>query len=208
MCEEMLPLLNVYLDGELHGIHLMHLEEHLVTCASCREELEQLRRLSDLLHALPTPQFIPVDRFVANLSLNLPRRSSNARPPRYAAWIWWLVPTGLVFAWFFVQTVLILSGTISLANATNLLGNATAWLSGGTQHTLWFDAMSSVLGSQAGSSPAAFSFLDQLSVFGANLLMQIFWQGVIVLLFWAWLAVWWISRRSQLVQSDASHQRS
>ena len=74
MCEEFRPLLNAYLDNELQGASLQRLENHLATCEACRAELEELRQVSNLLHALPTPQTMPVDHFVANLTLKLPRR--------------------------------------------------------------------------------------------------------------------------------------
>jgi hypothetical protein len=207
MCDELRPLLNAYLDGELHGPRLLQLQNHLASCESCRDELNELRRVSDLLHAAPAPEFMPADRFISQLKLQLPRRSLGS--PKPVSWVWWLVPAGLLFAWFFVQTVFTLSRAISLANATNLLGNAAAWLSGGTQHTLWFDATRVFFGSQPGSaSQSAFSFLDQLNVFGADILGQFFWQAVIVLLYWAWLAVWWVSRRPGSIKMPAGLPRS
>ena len=41
--------LNAYLDGELHGSRLQHVEAHLAECDACQAELESLERLSSLL---------------------------------------------------------------------------------------------------------------------------------------------------------------
>jgi anti-sigma factor RsiW len=41
--------LNAYLDGELHGSRLYHVEEHLAACEFCQAELESLDHLSALL---------------------------------------------------------------------------------------------------------------------------------------------------------------
>ena len=42
MHEQMRPLLNAYLDGELHGKRLLEMKAHLVSCESCRNELNDL----------------------------------------------------------------------------------------------------------------------------------------------------------------------
>ena len=49
MHEEMRTLLNAYLDGELHGRRLREMETHLAACADCRDELKELRLVSELL---------------------------------------------------------------------------------------------------------------------------------------------------------------
>lgn len=75
MIEHVTDLLGAYLDGELHGLRLRQVEEHLTRCAACRQELEQLRGLSALLQeSLPVESFTPAERFAANLALRLPRR--------------------------------------------------------------------------------------------------------------------------------------
>jgi anti-sigma factor RsiW len=47
--------LSAYLDGELSAAERTALERHLPTCAECRAELAELRRMRALLGALPTP---------------------------------------------------------------------------------------------------------------------------------------------------------
>jgi hypothetical protein len=194
MHEDMRTLLNAYLDGELHGTRLLEMKLHLASCESCRNELKELRLVSDLLKAAPAPEFMPVERFVSNLTLSLPRRTLRDLPPKPGSLAWWLVPAGLLAAWFFVQTVFTLTGVVSVADTTGLLGNAASWLGGG-QETVWFAAVTSLFGGQAGGAQPTLSLLNELNVIGANLLNGFLWQALIVLLYWGWLFVWWLRRR-------------
>lgn len=54
--DEQRERLSAYIDGELPPAETRRLEAHLATCAECRRELDQLRRLRTLLRALPTPR--------------------------------------------------------------------------------------------------------------------------------------------------------
>ena len=47
--------LSAYLDGALDAVERQALERHLATCADCQRALAELRRVRDLLRALPTP---------------------------------------------------------------------------------------------------------------------------------------------------------
>ena len=200
MCEDMCALLNATLDGELHGWRLLEMQTHLASCPSCQNELVKLRNVSDQLHAIPEPEFTSTERFIARLALKLPNRPLIAQPPRLVSLAWWLVPAGLIVAWFFMQTVLTLNGILSIANASNLLGNASKWFPTGAAHTTWFAAATSLFDNQAaGASQTTLSFLDQASLFGANLLTQLFWPVVIALAYWTWLAIWWMLRGTRTV---------
>ena len=55
MHEDMRALLNAYLDGELHGTRLQEMKLHLSACEACRNELKELRLVSDLLTGRPRP---------------------------------------------------------------------------------------------------------------------------------------------------------
>ena len=194
MHEEMHSLLNAYLDGELHGRHLQEMEAHLASCAACRDELKELRFVSELLQAEPAPEFTPAGRFASQLTLKLPRRPMQDRLLKPGSLVWWLVPAGLLAAWFFVQTVFTLTNVVTVASMTGLLGQAAGWLGGG-QETLWFSALSSLSAGQAAGALPMLSTLNQIGVFGANLLSRFLWQALIIVLFWAWLFFWWIRRR-------------
>lgn len=194
MHEDMRTLLNVYLDGELHGKRLNELKSHLATCESCRKELKELQLVSELLQAAPTPEFMPAERFASNLALSLPRRSLQERPSKTVSLVGWLVPTGLLGAWFFVQTLFTLTNAITALQTTGLLGMAATGLGGG-QETLWFATATSLIGGHAVGAQSTLSLLNSLNIFSANLLEGFLWQALIALLYWAWLFVWWLLRR-------------
>ena len=136
MHENMRASLNAYLDGELHGTRLREIKLHLASCESCRNELKELRIVSGLLQAVPAPQFMPAERFASNLTLSLPRRTQRDLPPKPGSLAWWLVPAGLLAAWFFVRTVFTLTGVVTTVQMTGLIGQAANWLGGG-QEAAW-----------------------------------------------------------------------
>jgi len=193
MHEDMRALLSAYLDGELRGTRLLEMKLHLSACEACRNELKELRLVSDMLQAAPLPDFTPAGRFASNLILSLPRRTMRDLPPKPGSMAWWLAPAGLLAAWFFVQTVFTLTSAVSAAQMTGMLGQAVQWLSGG-QETVWFAAVTSLFGSQAGAAQPTLSLLNSLTVYGTNLLDGFLWQALIVLLYWGWLSVWWFRR--------------
>jgi len=201
MHEDMFPLLNAYLDGELHGTRLRDLELHLSSCEVCRNELKQLRLVSDLLQAVPLPEFLPARRFASNLVLSLPRRRMRELPVQPASLAWWLVPAGLLAAWFFVQTAFMLTSALTAAQMTGLLGQATRWLNGG-QETIWFAAVSSLFSNRVGAAQPELSLINTLNVFGVNLLDGYLWQALIVLLYWTWLSIWWFRRRPRSMKME------
>ena len=201
MHEDMLPLLNAYLDDELHGNRLRELELHLSGCETCRNDLKELRLVSARLQAAPTPEFMPAGRFSANLVLSLPRRRLGEPPAQPGAEAWWLVPAGILAAWFFVQTVFTLTDALTAAQMTGLLGQAARWLKGG-QETIWFAAVTSLFGSQVGAAQPELSLMNTLNVFGVHLLDGFLWQALIVLLYWTWLSIWWLRRRPRYMKME------
>lgn len=52
-CDKAKELLSAYLDGEVTEKERHLLEEHLASCKSCRQELEELRRIVGLVASLP-----------------------------------------------------------------------------------------------------------------------------------------------------------
>jgi anti-sigma factor RsiW len=198
MHENMHALLNAYLDGELHGKNLQGLKSHLTTCEDCRKELKELRRLSELLKAAPAPDFMPAERFAANLALSLPRRNLRQAPSKPVSLAGWLVPTGILGAWFFVQTLFTLSGALDVLQSSGLLGMAASNLGVG-QETLWFATATSLFGGQAAGAQNVLAWLNSLNVISVNLLEWFLWQALIALVYWGWLAVWWLLRRPRPV---------
>ena len=194
-------LLNAYLDGELSGTRLQELQRHLAECEPCRNELSELRQVSELLQAAPMPEFMPAGRFASNLMLKLPRRPVGDVTAKPASLAWWFVPAGLLGSWYFVQTVFTLTNAVTAAQMAGLLGQAARWLSGG-QETVWFAAMTGLFGSRAGMAQPALTWLNTLSVTGTNLLEGFLWQALIALLYWGWLSAWWFRRRPRPMQME------
>jgi len=193
MTEHASEWLNAYLDGELGGLRQRQVEQHLERCAACRAELEALRGLSALLRETPpAAEFTPTGRFVTNLMLSLPRHPDASQPRKAASLGWWLAPAGLLGAWFFLRTVLTLTGVFTAADATGLLGQANAWFTSSQPQAAWFVAITSLFGSQmSAAQQSTLSLFNQVSVFGGDLFSGFLWQAAIVLLYWVWLAAWW-----------------
>jgi anti-sigma factor RsiW len=201
MHENMRALLNAYLDSELTGRRLLEMEAHLGSCTACRDELNELRRVSELLQADPAPEFTPTDRFVSQLTLSLPRRPLHEQPVRLASPAWWLVPTAILGAWFFVRTVFTLTDMVGALNVTGLLGHASAWLGSG-QQTVWFSTLTGLVGRQAAFAMPSLSLLNDVGVAGASVMGGFLWQALIVLLYWGWLFYWWLRNSPSRVQLE------
>ena len=191
MHNQLFPLLNAYLDGELHGTRLRDMERHLDSCPTCRRELDDLRLVSDLVRAAPTPAFTSADRFAANLALVLPRRSQQSQPQKPPTLTWWLVPAGLLGLWFFIQTVSALTNVVYAAEASGLLGQIAPSLSVGQTQTAWFAATSNLFGVQMSvSQQSTLSLLNQVNVFGVSFLQSLFWQAGLLGLCIIWFLSW------------------
>ena len=94
-----------------------------------------------------SPEFMPAERFASNLTLNLPRRALRNLPIQPGQAGRWLIPVGLLAALFFVQTVFILANLVKTASAIGLLGQFGSGF-GGEKLTIWFVAVTSLLGGQ------------------------------------------------------------
>lgn len=70
-CEHVRDDLSAYLDGQISPEERERIEKHLATCPSCREELEQMRRLVLLLRS--TPQVAPPRSFTLTPQRAQPR---------------------------------------------------------------------------------------------------------------------------------------
>ena len=196
--------LGAYLDGELSSERRQKVEQHLHECAACRSEFEDLQQVSDLLHRAPAPQFTPADKFAAQLALQMPRHIQNGHKTGKSSPVWWLPPMILLGGWLFIQTVLWLSGIVSLLDTTRLLGSAAQWFSDETAHTVWFTAAMSLFGSSLnGVQQSALTIADQWSTFSAGIFGQILWQTVVALLYTAWLVAWWVRRWSPQAKMTA-----
>ena len=111
-CDEARYLLGARLDEELHGALQSQFDAHTRTCASCTEELANLRRLSEVIRGLIRSPGAPAHlrdniRFALSGAAILERRS---RMPEWRSW-------GAVAAGLMVLTAL--GSTPFLVNAHN-----------------------------------------------------------------------------------------
>ncbi|MDY6893073.1 MAG: anti-sigma factor, partial [Chloroflexota bacterium] len=71
MHQQVTDLIPPYHDGELSAVQRMQVELHLRTCATCREQLAQLKALSALLTATPV-EVEATEEFWERLAPRLP----------------------------------------------------------------------------------------------------------------------------------------
>ncbi len=53
ICDEVIPLLSPFYDGELAAAERWDVERHLAACPSCSQRLETIQRLSWLVESSP-----------------------------------------------------------------------------------------------------------------------------------------------------------
>ncbi len=195
--------LGPYHDGELHGARLIQIEQHLSECTECQTELEGISELSALLHkAPPNADFIPTERFVANLNLKLPRQPEQPQSRRILEIGWWLIPIGLLGAWLFLQVTFSLSSVATLASDTGLLGGSFSWLQGHATQTGWFIDTIGLFGNQIGlSGQTISSALNDADVFVNEWTGHFFWQTLLALFYMGWLLSWWLRHPEQSAQN-------
>jgi hypothetical protein len=194
MNKHVTDLLGAYHDGELTGLRLQEVEAHLAQCETCQAELNELRALTALLQESPAPEAItPPERFVAQVGLRLPRRPEQPASRRALELGWRLVPAGLLGAGAFVQTAFILAGIVQWALRIGLGGEVTAQLFPSSQGGPWLSQLASLSG--ASLSEVASTMLQLLSgggPLGWGVTLYVISLVVIGLLFWSWLASWWV----------------
>ena len=183
--------LDAYLDGELPPYQRRQAEVHLAQCQPCRDLLAERQALSTLLQEVPPLTDLKTEsRFVAEVSLQLKRRSGKALPHLQALQLGWqLIPVALLMALAFIQTVVILSSGLGLFPKAEqaLVGQATSVSSSLQLPALWGDLLEVI---------RMFSFLDW------NWLTGLLALVAISLIYVAWLASWWARNRQLSVGSD------
>jgi anti-sigma factor RsiW len=195
MHKDLYPFLNSYLDGELEGTQLKQMETHLKMCEICQNELKEFRHISELLHKAPAPEIRRADRFVTNLTLNLPRRSVNDQPAQPNL-VWWLIPAGLLFAWFFIKATILVTDAVSVVGTAGFLGQTSTWLNGTGHQPLWFAVLNWISGGQAANG-ANFNLLNTVNGIASGFFTGFLWQTGVGLGYLGWVAVWWFKKCPQ-----------
>lgn len=113
-CAEWREDLSAYVDGELPAERRVEVDAHLATCAACRQELVELRKLAAGVARLPGMQ--PADEFLADVR----RKIARGERPEARSWreilfqpAWLKVPVQVAAIFVAVLTVLRLFGPSS-----------------------------------------------------------------------------------------------
>lgn len=186
--------LSAYFDGELKGRQLQQVEEHLAECEACQAELESLQGLSALLQEVPVGEFTSHERFVSQLNLRLPQRQVKATRNNVMEVGWWMIPIGLLAAWIFFSTAMLISDVVSAADNFGLLDNTTASLiSDSSDNAEWTSRLE-----QAGVLKGdSLQRAETTESFTRNVLPQFIWQVSIAMLYLTWIAIWWARHTRQ-----------
>ena len=182
MNEHVSAWLEAYHDGELDGRRLHQVQSHLAQCAVCCAELDRLQALSALLQASPAASHLTSpERFVARVGLRLPRHPAHPPWDRAASIGWRLTPVGLFGAYAILQAVFIVTGIVMLALR---LGGEPA-----RQSAAWFNSLGNSLNDLA---PIGLPALGGVLPVNWDVVLYLGLMAVIGLLYWSWLATWWV----------------
>jgi anti-sigma factor RsiW len=199
MTEHVMAWLAAYHDGELRARRVQQVEAHLAGCATCRAELEKLRGLSALLGESPAPsELTPSERFVAQVGLRLPRHPEQPAWQRGLEIGWQLAPLGLLGAWAGVQALFAVAGWVLIALQMGLGGDAIASMLPVSPQGPWLADVFSL--SDIGLNDVGQIGLNLLrdgGPLGWGVTLNLALLMVIGLLYWSWLASWWVRRRRQ-----------
>lgn len=194
--DHVLEWLQAYHDGELQGRQLQRVEAHLAHCESCRAELKALQAFSALLQANPPATHLTrPDRFVAQVGLRLPPRSTQTALQRALETAWRLVPVGLFGAWAFVQAAFVVVTGILLAQNHPLIASLFSSVLPPASDVSW------LTGWQC-STRTGFEFVRCLVDYVSSLIGPIVLGFVpllaIGLLYWGWLAGSWVRQQRRM----------
>ena len=187
--------LSAYLDGELKGMRLHQVEEHLAECEACQKELNSLQGLSTLLQEVPLPEFISNERFVAQVNLRLPQRRVAKTTNRNILDVgWWLAPIGLLMIWVFISTTTVVSEMVTVANNFGLLDKTTSsFVSSPFEAGEW----TATLGQVGVLRDNSLQWAERSESYTRNVLPQVILQVSIALLYLTWFAIWWARHMRQ-----------
>jgi predicted anti-sigma-YlaC factor YlaD len=189
--------LGAYLDGELQGRRLQQVEDHLVQCAACRADLEEMQALSVLLQESPSAQGLAsAERFVAQVGLRLPREQKQPVWWRALVTGWRLAPVGLVGAWAFTQALFLMTSAALIALQLGLGGDALAGLLPTSQQGTWLSMGLSLSGASLSEvAEVILRLLANGGPLGWAAMLNFAATAVIGLMIWSWLAGWCVRHR-------------
>jgi hypothetical protein len=192
--------LSAYHDGELSPRWAQQVEKHLAACQNCRRPLAQLRNLSVLLGENLLPEgLMPADVFAARVAMRLPRTIPETLWAQALKVGWQAAPFGVLAVWAFVQTVFLVAGLLVLALNTLPGGGQVAVLLGFEATGARFDLFAGL------GDSGLLGYLGQMFGDGGPLgwavSLNLSLTILIGLLYWSWLASWWIQLKNGIIHS-------
>lgn len=189
--------LGAYHDGELEPGLAEQVQSHLATCNDCREILDGIKSLSDLLDSTRTPASDPVI-FTRQLTRQLPPRPTPLENHASGSIGWWLIPVCVFVIALVIQISTSMTSFFLTANNAGLLGRLGVLLAGFSQTTAqqesFFDLGNQLL---AGNLGALYSGLKSTFLIMDQLIGFIL-QFALAFVYIAWLVVVW-NKRFQLL---------
>lgn len=179
--------LSAYLDGELKQPERLEVENHLQTCQSCREELEELKHVSSLLRESRMPEFTSPMDFKAQVMLQLPRRDEVGQENGRAKFLW-IAPVMVVVAFIFVQVTLNLSTLVELAADAGWVTVDT----GAPSQMIWFSAIQWLPGDLLNTPGLAWlNVVNMAGLFTQSVFVTLLSQATAGILFWSVFTLVW-----------------
>jgi len=187
--------LNAYLDGELQGNRLQHVQEHLAECTTCQAEFDSLQSLSGLLQEVPAADFPSPERFATQVNLLLPQKRTTTPKQQLFEIGWWMIPVGLLAVWVFISTAAVLGEAVSTAKNFGILDRTTASFITTPSETVDVTSTLGQFGMLQGNS---LHWAEITEGFTRNVIPQIVLQISVALLYLTWFAVWWTRHTRQV----------
>jgi hypothetical protein len=179
--------LGAYLDGELNTQERAEVERHLVTCADCRQELDEIKHLSGMLHEARMPEFTSATDFKAQVMLQLPRRDMAA-PSASRSRFLWVAPLVVVFVFIFIQVTLNLSTLISWAGEAGWINVDTS----SSSQMFWFSALQWLPGDLLNTPGLAWlNVVNNAGLFTQNVLITLAVETVMAIIYWGVFTLAW-----------------
>lgn len=190
--------IDAYLDGELNEKQISKFEKHLETCPECLVMIEEREKLSNLLQGYDLPEpYKPVNQFVHDINLLLPREQTPLIRKHRTGGSWLLISIGLLIILTFTQVINLLSNLFLLipgadrvldqaATIPAFLQSAVPWLQ------LFFEQW--------------FTFSGWGFFYVSLTFTSIALTGLLSLIYLSWLAFWWANQLNQQKQQSFFNQ--
>lgn len=194
--DHVIDWLQAYYDGELQGAQLGRVEAHLAACESCRAELEALQAISLLLQeSSSAPDLLKPESFVARVvqaTSEVPFRPAPPALKRALETGWYLIPVGLFGAWVFVQTAYIVVAVVLLAQSSPSTARLFPFVLPSASDISWLAVEQCFTRS---GLEVLWCIAGHVASLGGVVALGFGPLVGIALLYWAWLAVWWIRQQ-------------